>query len=136
MCKYEQYIYSKLTESEAEKGASVDWMKPNVDTATTVQRPGSLKKVLLVQKLDSLEKAVSPDQIKEEKSWLAKNNKPVAESFNDTLLNHEDELSYVMSEIAQLSDEDLPPKDRENIFNKIRSIRARINEELERIKTQ
>jgi|GEM_PF-3433395 len=100
-----------------------------MDTTFEVQQPGSMKKILFMKKLDGLEVALDPEQIEQEKAWLAKNNKP-ATTFANALNRHKVELSGIIDQINKLTAMELSPKDRQELLQKTDAIDARINQEL------
>jgi hypothetical protein len=100
-----------------------------VDTTFNVQQPGSLKKVLFMQKLSGLERALDPEQIESEKAWLAKSNKP-ATIFVNTLNRHKAELSGLVDQINKMPAKDLDKKDRDELLEKTALINAQIDNEL------
>lgn len=105
----------------------VNDLENKIDTTFAVQKPGALKKVLLLKTLDGLERAVDPEQLEQEKAWLEKNNKP-ATVFINKLTRYKDDLAKLKEQIDELSAGEMNSQERDTAQKRIANVQAKITE--------
>lgn len=109
-----QEITSQLIAEQFEKKIEKDF---------NVQKPGALKKVLLLKQLDSLERTTDPMQLKKENLIIANSKEPMT-SFTTMLDRHQDELEKLTKEIATLN---LGKQEGDAIQQRIANVQANIS---------
>ena len=73
-----------------------------IDTTFSVQKPGVLKNILLLQQLKSIEDAISPKQLQEQRAWLIQNKKSPL-TILSTLQRHNESVVKIKDQIEQLA---------------------------------
>ena len=94
-----------------------------IDKTFVVQKPGALKKILLLKQLDSLERTTNPTELKKE-SLIIENSKKPTTSFITMLDRHQNELEKLTKEIATL---DLSKQEGDAIQQRIANVQANIS---------
>ena len=73
-----------------------------VKKSVRVEKPGSLKNVLLLKRLDSLERSITQEALSEQKAWIKSKNKSVALSLVRNLDRYKQEAEKLIDEIDAL----------------------------------
>lgn len=98
----------------------------NIDTTTRVQKPGALKKTLLLKQLNGLEMAMSKEQLKKEQLWREKNKK-TGVSAETIFKRRNNSLKKLADQIEQLG---LPEQEQNSIQKRITNLTTQINKSL------
>ena len=109
--------------------AMVEYFDNMIDKTFGVQRVGALKKILLLKKLESLERATTPEALQAQKELLEKNKKPAADIVV-SLDRHKKELTQLKDDLEKLTAKEMSQRERDIALNKIKNVEARIIKEL------
>ena len=92
-----------------------------------VQKPGALKKVLLLQQLSGLEEAITPEAILAQKEWLKKTNKPIT-VFVDSLNRYKSDLIQLEANLQDaFNSKLLDQNEYAQIKDKIKAVNASLS---------
>ena len=81
----------------------IEYFKNNVvNKSVRVEKPGLLKNVLLLKRLDSLERSITQEALSEQKAWIKSKNKSIALSLVRTLDRYKKEAEKLIDEIDAL----------------------------------
>jgi hypothetical protein len=99
-----------------------------IDKTFGVQKIGSLKKILLDKKLESLERATTSEALKGQKEWLEQNKKP-ASDLAISLDRHKKDLAQLKDDLEKLTAKEMSQREKDIALNKIKNVEARLNKE-------
>lgn len=106
----------------------IEYLESKIDKSALMKKPGALKNVLLLKRLDALERAVTQEALTEQKAWL-KTKKSSSLLLVRSLNRSQQEAENLQQEIAALPQEKLSTQARTDLQMRIANVQNIIKKE-------
>jgi len=122
----------KLSSEEQPLEKVIEYIENNINPTVSKEKPGAMIKIALIKQLESIEKSITPQALREQKSWLNQTERPRTMTIIKILQRHTKNIEKIKDQIEQLvSTNQLSTKDKTMLLDKINTIEMGIHKAYE-----